>query len=300
MASVTPSTELRPLALTIGLYGVLLALKLAVYAATGLMALLGEALHTLSDIFVYGFLLVAILCARRPADAEHAFGHGRAQSVAALVAATLFVSFTSLRLFEEAIPRLFAAEPPAYRNVELGLAVVIVSMAAVAAPLVLVLRQGQRGPAAKAQLLELVNDELGLVAALAGTLGVLAGWSIADPIATLAVATIIAVDGAALFRENLSLLLGRSPGPEYLARLERQAMAVEGVLGVHDVRAEYVGPEAVHAGLHVEVRPDLTVAEAARIADEVSRRLHDGADPGHCVVRVEPLGAHARAAVERS
>lgn len=97
------------------------------------------------------------------------FGYGRAQSAAALVAATLFISFTALRLYKEAIPRLFSSEAVTYDNVGIPLAVLVVSMLLAGAPLVSLVRKPARGPAAKAQRWELVNDELGLIAALVGT-----------------------------------------------------------------------------------------------------------------------------------
>jgi divalent metal cation (Fe/Co/Zn/Cd) transporter len=69
------------------------------------MALLAEALYTLSDTFIPSFLLVALIYSRKGPDEAHMFGHGRTQNVAALVAATLFISFSSYKLYEEAIPR---------------------------------------------------------------------------------------------------------------------------------------------------------------------------------------------------
>jgi len=223
------SDDLRGLKLALGVYILIFALKLAVYLMSGVMALLAEALHTLSDIFVSGFLLAAALYSRKKADATHMFGYGRSQNVAALVAATLFISFTSFELYKEAIPRLFQPAEATYQNLNLAIGVLLVSMVIAAAPLVTLFRQKTRGAAAKAQLTELFNDELGLVAALLGTLFIGWGVPIADPLAAIFVATIIAYNAIGLFRENLSFLLGRSPGPEYLATLERQARSVEGL-----------------------------------------------------------------------
>ncbi len=273
--------------MTLGVYIVIFAMKLAVYLMSGVMALLAEALHTLSDIFVSGFLLAAALYSRKKADETHMFGYGRAQNVAALVAATLFISFTSFELYKEAIPQLFRPTEAAYQNLNLAIGVLVVSMVIAAAPLVTLFRQKARGAAAKAQLLELLNDELGLLAALVGTLFISLNQPIADPLAAIFVATLIAYNAVGLFRENLSFLLGRSPGPEFLANIERQARSVEGVLGVHDLRAEYIGPDVVHAGVHIEVRSGLSIDEANRIADEVDRRVHGGAHSGYCVIRVD-------------
>jgi cation diffusion facilitator family transporter len=279
--------DARSLQLTLGLYLLIFALKLSVYFMSGVMALLAEALHTLSDIFVVGFLLIAERYSRREADSVHMFGHGRAQNIAALVAATLFISFTSFELYREALPHLFGHELPAYRNVSLALGVLIVSMILAAVPLLKLLRQKSRGAAAKAQFLELKNDELGLLAALIGTLCVLWGMPIADPIAAIVVATIIAVNAVGLFRENMSYLLGRAPSKDVMTQMENLASSVPGVLAVHDFRAAYIGTNAVHTDIHIVVAPNLTVVEAHGIAQEVEDLLKPLLGNGACTIHVD-------------
>ncbi|OGO10371.1 MAG: hypothetical protein A2Z66_15160, partial [Chloroflexi bacterium RBG_13_66_10] len=281
------SEDLRSLKIALGAYVLVFALKLAVYYMSGVLALMAEAFHTLSDILVTSFLLLAAYYSRKAADQVHMFGYGRAQNVAALVAATLFISFTSYKLYEEAIPRLFEPSGEGYQNLGLVLGVLGLSMIIAAVPLVSLSRQKSRGPAARAQFLESINDEFGLIAALVGTLFILWGQPIADPIASILVATIIAYNGVKLFLENSSFLLGRSPGPEYLGRLESLARSVPGVVGAHDIRAEYIGPETVHAGMHVEVQPGITIEEAERIRKEVDEKVHQEVSPGYCVIQVE-------------
>ncbi len=281
------SEDIRNLKIALGAYILVLALKLGAYFITGVMALMAEALHTLSDIFVSGFLLAGAYYSRKAADQVHMFGYGRAQNVAALTAAILFISFTSYKLYEESIPRVFQPGEAAYQNLWLALGVILISTIIAAIPLIKLYLQKQRGPAAKAQFAESVNDELGLLAALAGTLFILWGKPIADPIASILVATIIAYNGIKLFLENFSFLLGRSPGQEFLANIERLARSVDGVLGVHDLRAEYIGPEIVHAGMHIEVQSGLTIDEANQIAEEVDRRIHEGVHSGYCFIHVD-------------
>lgn len=285
--------------LTLGVYVLIFVLKLAVYFLTGVLALLAEALHTLSDIFVSGFLLVALVWSRKEADEVHMFGYGRAQNVAALVAATLFVSFTSFKLFEEAIPKLFRPGETAYQNLPLAVAILVVSMLIAAAPLLGLFRQKNRGAAATAQLVELINDELGLVAALAGTLFIMGGRPLADPIAAIIVATIIGINGIRLFLENLSFLVGRSPGPAFMAGVERLVRSVPGVSGIHELRAEYIGPETVRAGMHIEVEPGLSIVEADRIAEEVRQRVHRDTGCRYCVIHVDPAGPQGASSMEK-
>jgi cation diffusion facilitator family transporter len=280
--------DIRGLWLALGVYLLIFGAKLAVYFLSGVMVLLAEALHTLSDIFISGFLLVAALYSRKQADATHMFGYGRAQNIAALVAATLFISFTSFELYREALPRLLWPEEAAYENLPLAVAVIVASMLFAAVPLIKLISQKTPGAAAKAQLIELFNDELGLLAALAGTLLIMWGYPLADPIGAVVVATIIAANAIGLLKENASLLLGRSPGPEFLAEVERIARSVPGVRGVRDLRAEYVGPDVVHAGMRIEVPRGLVIEEAARVAEEVHRRVHRDTHSGYCFIQIEP------------
>lgn len=280
-------SDIRALKIVLGIYVLIFVMKLAVYFMTGVMAIYAEALHTLSDIFVSGFLLVALIYSHRQADEVHMFGYGRAQNVAALVAATLFISFTSFELYREAIPRLFASEAGSYQNLNLALGVIIISMFIAGIPLINMLRQKKHGAAARAQLTELFNDELGLVAALTGTLFIMRGQYIADPVASIVVATIIAYNAIGLFRENLSFLLGRSPGPELLKTVENLALSVEGVMGVHEIRAEYIGPDTIHMGMHIDVLKGTPIEEAARIAEEVRMRVHESIKGGYCFIHTD-------------
>jgi len=239
----------RGLMAAVTVYVAVFAIKIGAYAFSGVMVMLAEALHTFSDILIAVFLLVAYRLSRRQADSMHMFGYGRAQNVAALIAATLFVSFTSYKLFEEALPRLWVVAPDASRNLPWAAATIVAAMLLSAVPLWTLLRQRARGAAAKAMLMELLNDELGLLAALMGIIGLANGWPLADPVATLAVAALIAFNGLGLLRENASLLLGRSPGPEFVVRISELAASVAGVQAVREVRAEYVGLDAIHAGV---------------------------------------------------
>lgn len=288
--STSQDSDVRALKMVVGIYVLIFVMKLAVYFITGVMALFAEALHTLSDIFVSSFLLVAAIWSRKEADEVHMFGYGRAQNVAALVAATLFISFTSFELYKEAIPRLFAPEAGGYQNLNLALGVLIISMFIAAIPLINLFRQKMRGAAAKAQLTELFNDELGLIAALIGTLFIMQGEYIADPIASIIVATIIAYNAAGLFRENMSFLLGRSPGPEFLKTVESVARSVDGVLGVHEMRAEYIGPDTVHVGMHIDVKQGLPIEDADHIAEEVREKVHSSVKGGYCIIHVDAAG----------
>jgi len=282
-----------PVGLTAALvcYAGVLLLKVGAWWITGLFALLAEALHTLSDLVISGFLLMADRFSRRPADARYRYGYGRAQHVAALTAATLFISFTSFRLVEESVTRILRPPAPAYTRLDLAVGVLVISMVVSVIPLGLLALQRRRGPAARAQLLECLNDELGLLAAVVGAIVVARGTHLADPIASLVVAGLIAVNAVGLFRDNARILMGRAPGQEFFETIERLARAIPAVRAVHDLRAEYVGAETIHLSIHVEVEPTLTVAEGEEVAKAVRDAIMAETRVGYCVVHVDPVGA---------
>lgn len=288
-----PGVTRTPRGLTVALisYAGVLLLKMGAWWVTGLFALLAEALHTLSDLAISGFLLIADRFSRRPADARYRYGYGRAQHVAALTAATLFISFTSFRLIEEAITRIIRPPTPAYTRLDLAVWVLVISMIVSLVPLGLLAFQRQRGPAARAQLMECLNDELGLLAALVGVIFVARGTHLADPIASLVVAGLIAANAVGLFRDNARILMGRAPDREFFEKVERLARAVPAVKAAHDLRAEYVGPDTIHLSIHVEVEPTLTVADGEEVAKAVRDAIMAETRVGYCIVHVDPVGA---------
>jgi len=273
----------------LGGYGCLVVLKLVAWWLTGVFAMLAEALHTLSDFAISAFLLVATYLSRRPADAAYRYGYGRVQHVAALVAATVFISFTGFRLVEASVIRLL--HPPAVSYERLGVAVAVLVFSMLAGALPIVVLRGERGPTARAQFLELLNDEAALGAALVGTLLVARGYPLADALASLVVGLFIILNAVGLLRENARVLIGRAPSREFFASIQDIALGTPPVKAVHDLRAQYVGPERIHLSIHVEVDPQMTVAEGEDIASAVREAILAGTQVEYCVVHVDPLGA---------
>jgi len=283
------ATETRGIKIALLGYLILVVLQLATYVLTNILVLLAQALEMLSDVLISTFLLLSAFWSRKPADELHMFGHGRAQNVAALVSATILISFMSLETFREAIPKLFQApEASEFQNIILALIVILVGMFVVAIPTIDILRVKVRGASVKAQLVALLKDEVSYVAALIAVVLVAQGYYLADPITSIFVATVIAMSGLYLFKDNVHYLVGRAPSRQFMEKVESTANSVVGVLGVHDLKAEYVGPNVVHTGFHVEVARGTPIEEADRIAEEVRERVSRETGCQHCVIHVDP------------
>jgi len=76
-----------------------------------------------------------------------------------------------------------------------------------------------------------------------------------------------------------------------LEKVESTAKSVKGVLGVHDLKAEHVGPNVVHTGFHIEVPKGTPIEEADRIAHEVEERISLETGCQHCVIHLDPASS---------
>jgi cation diffusion facilitator family transporter len=253
-----------------------------------MVAQLAAAFDSLSDIIISGFLWLSVYLSRKPADEPHMFGHGRAQNVAALISASMLIFWLSFGAFQSAIPKFFESAQSEFQNVELALAVSVIAIFAYAIPFVDILRRKSRSPALKAQIVALLEMEVAFTAVLIGVILTAQGYSLADPIVSVFVASIIAISGVYLLKDNVSYLIGKAPSKEFMKKVESTAMSVTGVLGVHDLKAEIVGPGIVHAGFHIEIARGTPVEEADRIAEETQAKIGKETGCRYCVIHVDP------------
>ncbi len=101
-------------------------------------------------------------------------------------------------------------------------------------------------------------------------------------------ASVIAISGVYLLKDNVNYLIGRAPSKEFLEKVKSTAISVTGVLGVHDLKAEFVGPDTVHAGFHIEIAKGTPVEEADRIAEEIQEKVGKETGCQYCVIHVDP------------
>ncbi len=142
-------------------------------------------------------------------------------------------------------------------------------------------------PTFKATAQDNLSDVLTSIAAFVGALGSRWLHPLLDPGAGVAVALWIFRNAAAAWRSNLAFLTGAGASQELREQIAAISAGVPGVRAVHQVIAEYVGPQLV-ADLHINVSGDLTLREAHAIADEVEQRLSALDEIDRVYVHVEP------------
>jgi len=268
----------------------LIVAKLVAWLMTDSVSLLSTLLDSLLDAAASTVNLVAVHHALKPADADHRFGHGKAEPLAGLAQAA-FISGSAVFLIVQAGQRLLHPRPVI--NPEVGYIVLAVSIILTVALVVfqkyVVRRTGS--VAIGADSLHYQNDILvnaSIVVSIA--LSSRFGWWAADPLFALAIAGYILRGALGIGFKALHLLMDREL-PEADRRAIREiTVAVPGVLGVHDVRTRSSGPQ-VFIQLHLELRDDMALDAAHDIALAVERALLAAYPRAEVLVHPDPVSA---------
>ena len=251
--------------------GVALVLgKLVVGLLTGSLGILSEAVHSIFDLAASTFTLVAVRTARKPADREHPYGHGRAENLAAFTEGTLLM-ITAIGIAFEAIRRLTAGGP-AVNPAAYAFALLIGTLLIESGRAVVLRRVGRlaSSEAMLADATDRVADVLATIGVLAGLVGIRMGFAWADSAAALLVSGIIFRAAARVAWRSGDILIDRSAGDA-----ERQLrVAIEGVDGVREVRSVRVrrsGPILI-GDTNIATRRMLSLEAAGAVADEIKRK----------------------------
>ncbi len=245
----------------------LFALKLWGFLISGSVALFSDAMNSLLDVASSAAVLVSVRVGRKAPDREHPFGHSRAEPIAGFVLAVI-ACVLAVEVLQESIVKFLTKHDHEVSPLLFAiLGVAIVSKLAMAAWQRRVGRAAN-SPAVLAMAVDSRNDVLSSLAALAGVTGAAFGFDQADEIAGLIVGIIILVGGIRIVRDNLDLLLGRSPSDSVMDAVRRVVVAVPGVQEIRFCRAHYLGSE-LHFEIIIACHGELSTTESAQIADNV-------------------------------
>ena len=259
-----------------------LVLKLAVGLTTGSMAILADAVHSLTDVANNIIAWLVMRAAQRPADREHPYGHQKFEMIAVFVLAVILATIA----IEIAVRALtHAADPPVLSawGLFVMFAVLAVNIAIAA---------WQRHWAIKLRSSILEADASHTFSDVLTTVVVIAGWQLAayglhwiDTACALGVAAIILYLAFGLFRNVVPTLVDEyAVEPE---RLTAAVLKVPGVIDVPRVRSRWIGSERA-VDVIVTVAPSLPTSDAHEIADAVEQALETEFDVGDTTVHVEP------------
>jgi cation diffusion facilitator family transporter len=263
----------------------LVVVKLGTGLATGSLGFVSEALHSGTDLVAALLTFFAVGVAVRPADRSHAYGHGKAEHLAALAEASILV-LLSFVVAGVAISRLGGDA-----EVDVtwwSLLVIVLVIVIDAARMTVSLRTARRyGSAAlQASALHFGSDLLGSTAVLVGLLLARAGYPGADAVAAIFVACLVLIAAGRLIRGNVDVLMDRVP-------VEAEEAAREAIAGLRpEIELRRLRMRQA-AGRHfadvvIGVPPGAAVGQGHAAADAVEAAVQRALPESDVVVHVEP------------
>lgn len=268
-------------------------LKFAAWWLTGSLALYSDALESIINVVAAVCAFVALRVAAQPADAEHPYGHHKAEYFSAVIEGALII-VAALLILRESYRGVLDPKPldaPA-----LGLAINMLATAINGVWAMLLLRRGRawRSPALVADAQHVLADVFTSGGVLIGVgLVVATGYAVLDPIVAGLVALNILWSGWGMVRDSVDGLMDRA-APADLVRRIRSLISThgEGALEAHDVRTRHAG-QATFIDFHLVVPGEMSVQEAHAICDRVETAIESEVEGAVVVIHVEPAD-HAK------
>ena len=278
----------RIAAASVAVAGCVLVLKLAAWGLTGSVALMADALESVVNVAAALAALVAVRFAAQPPDANHPYGHTKAEYFSAVLEGGLIVA-AALVILNEAWGAYANPRPP--EQAALGLTVAAIATVVNAVWSAVLFRRGRalRSPALLADARHLLADVVTSVGVLAGVATVaLTGILWFDPLLAALTALNILWSGWQLMRSSVGGLMDEAVEPKLLARIRTAvSAAAEGAIEAHDLRSRHAG-SVTFIEFHLVVPGEMRVAEAHAICDRIEAALKAEIEGAVITIHVEP------------
>ncbi len=277
-------------ALSVAIAVAVLSLKAVAWWVTGSVALYADALESIVNVAAAIAALLAVRLSALPADANHPYGHSKAEYFSAVLEGALII-VAALLILHEAWGAFLSPRAP--DQVGIGLAVSAVASGMNAAWALYLGRRGRalRSPALTADARHLWADVVTSVGVLVGVgLVALTGIFWLDPLLAALTAVNILFSGGRLLRESVGGLMDEAVPPATMERIRRiVAEQASGAIEAHDLRSRHAGRHTF-LEFHLVVPGDMRVSESHEICDRIEAALKAELEGAIITIHVEPEG----------
>ncbi|MDD5085625.1 MAG: cation diffusion facilitator family transporter [Candidatus Omnitrophica bacterium] len=271
---------------------VLCVIKLVFGILGNSSALVADAFHTLSDAANSVVVVIALYIAAKPKDHDHPYGHGRAESMAAQVSATILI-ISALVLGWDSLISIIKGSA---KGIPSPVTFWIACLSAVVKESMFQykIRVGKRINSASviADAWDHRADAFTAVIAMIGIgCSILFGskWAFLDSVAACVIFAVVLYVGISIFKKTISELMDEAPEGEIVGRIRKVASGVKGVLETEAIRARKSGLDLI-VEIHVEVDPAMSVEESHEVATQVKEEIMRRIDQVKFVmVHIEPF-----------
>jgi cation diffusion facilitator family transporter len=288
MVEARQSSAARLAAGSVAVAVAVLALKAVAWWVTGSVALYADALESIVNVAAALAALLAVRLSALPADANHPYGHSKAEYFSAVLEGALII-VAALLILHEAWGAFQAPRAPEQAGI--GLAVAAVASGINAAWALFLGRRGKalRSPALMADARHLWADVVTSVGVLVGVgLVTLTGLLWLDPLLAALTAVNIIFSGWRLLRDSVGGLMDEAVPPATMERIRRiVAEQASGAIEAHDLRSRHAGRHTF-LEFHLVVPGDMRVSESHEICDRIEAALKAELEDAIITIHVEP------------
>lgn len=229
-----------------------------------------DAFNNLSDAGSSVIGLVGVKLAEKPADAEHPFGHGRMEYVAALLVAFLVIE-VGFSFFKESIDKILHPS-----GLSFHLLSVLILVLSIGVKLWLAFFNRRLGRRIDSKvMLATAADALGDVVTTSVTILSILVFRFVhlniDGFVGILVALLVIWAGIGIARDTLEPLIGAAPDPDLCRQIIHMVESYDGILGTHDLIVHNYGPGRSIASIHAEVPRTADLMEIHEIIDTIER-----------------------------
>ncbi|UCB44376.1 MAG: cation transporter [Spirochaetota bacterium] len=266
---------------------ILFAIKLIGGILSGSLALYSDSFNSLTDIIASIAIFIAVRIGTKTADVDHPFGHHRAEPIAGLIVA-IFAAILGFEVLRGSFESIFTP-----RELEINSFVFSVIGVSIAVKVYLTLLfravgKKYKSPALLASSIDHRNDILVSSSVLFGSIFIYFGYHYFDIIVAFLIGSFIVYSGFKIGVKNVDFLMGKVPPQDILEQLKGIALSVEGVIGLNDVKAHYIG-NIIQVEIHIEVDKSISTEESHAIAKRVKGSLENEEIVNFAFVHVDPV-----------
>jgi cation diffusion facilitator family transporter len=251
---------------------ILFVIEISVGVTLNSIAIIADSFHNLTDVAASIITIISFKIAKKPADKEHPFGHGRIEYIGAMVVSFLII-LVGIEFIKSSFERILH---PAYVKFELVSFIIVL----ITIPLKIWLSKFNKrlgklidSSALEASGADALNDVFILFGVIISLLITKFIGINVDGYIGIIVAGIIIFSGISLIKETLDPLLGEAPDPKLVRRIIKEVLNYDYITGVHDLIVHNYGPGRCMASLHAEVPCNISVVKIHEIIDTAEREI---------------------------
>jgi cation diffusion facilitator family transporter len=235
-------------------------------------ALIADGIHSLSDLLSDLLVIIAVKLGSREADYEHPYGHRRFETIATVILGVSLVVIGGGVTWSVMNRMAHPEHLPVPNLIGMGIAALSIFINEGLYQYTKRIARKTRSKLLLANAWHQRSDAISSIVVLFGIGAVILGYPLADAIAAIVVALMVAKIGLNLVLESIKELVDTSLPPKLVAEIRKAIMSIDGVEGIHLLRTRQMGEDAL-IDAHIIVDPRITVSEGHSIGDTVRDEL---------------------------